>query len=62
MMNRIFDEAVSCGKNTVYLTVNKYNERAIAVYKKIGFKTIDSPKTDIGNGFFMDDYVMEYVL
>lgn len=41
-----------------YLTVNKYNEGSIAVYKKRGFKTEQDIVTDIGNGFVMDDYVM----
>lgn len=62
MMNRIFKEAVDAGKNSVYLTVNKHNHHAIAVYEKIGFKILDSPATDIGGGFIMDDYVMEYYL
>ena len=47
------------GFDKIRLTVNKTNNDSIAVYKKIGFKTIDSVKTDIGGGFFMDDYVME---
>ena len=42
----------------MYLTVNKYNEHAIDVYKHYGFKIVDSVVTDIGNGFFMDDYIM----
>ncbi len=44
----------------VFLTVNKRNARAVEVYEKFGFKKIDSVKTDIGEGFFMDDYVYEY--
>jgi ribosomal protein S18 acetylase RimI-like enzyme len=43
----------------IRLTVNKHNDDAIASYNKIGFETIDSVKTDIGEGFFMDDYIME---
>ena len=43
----------------IRLTVNKYNTDSIAVYNKMGFKTVDSVKVDIGNGFYMDDYVME---
>lgn len=62
MLQRVFDEARVCGKTAVYLTVNKHNAHAIAVYKKIGFIVIDAPSTDIGNGFVMDDYVMEYKL
>ena len=43
----------------VELNVNKHNERAISVYLKNGFETVESVKNDIGGGFFMDDYVME---
>lgn len=44
----------------IRLTVNKQNFNSIKVYEKWGFKTIDSVVTDIGNGFVMDDYIMEY--
>jgi GNAT superfamily N-acetyltransferase len=47
------------GKKAIWLTVNKYNEHTIAVYGAKGFETIRSQVTDIGNGFVMDDYVME---
>ena len=50
------------GKKSVYLTVNKHNDRAVAVYKKIGFELTDSVVTDIGSGFVMDDYIFTYVL
>ena len=46
------------GLRSIYLTVNKYNF-AKDVYTALGFKTIDSVKTDIGGGFYMDDYIME---
>lgn len=46
----------------IYLTVNKYNLNTIEVYKKLGFKIIDSAVFDIGNGFVMDDYVMEKII
>ncbi len=42
-----------------YLTVNKYNYGSIAVYEKRGFNKVKDLVTDIGNGFVMDDYVME---
>jgi ribosomal protein S18 acetylase RimI-like enzyme len=42
----------------MYLTVNKYNEHAIDVYKHYGFEIVDSVVTDIGKGFVMDDYIM----
>lgn len=56
------DEAKQRGKLAVYLTVNKGNARAIAVYEKFGFKRIDAVVTDIGGGFVMDDYIYELAL
>lgn len=50
------------GYTSIQLTVNKYNKNTIAAYNKWGFKTIDSVVTDIGQGFVMDDYIMEYRL
>ncbi len=47
------------GLKAVYLTVNKHNKGPIAVYQKLGFSIIDSVETDIGNGYIMDDYIME---
>lgn len=48
------------GYNKIRLTVNKYNKNTIDAYNKWGFKTIESVVTDIGDGFVMDDYIMEY--
>ncbi len=62
MMKKVFEEAEKSGKKRVYLTVNKHNDHAVAVYKKIGFVTIDEVVTDIGSGYVMDDYIMEYTL
>ncbi len=45
---------------TFYLTVNKYNDRAVNVYKEWNFVTVDSVVTDIGSGYVMDDYIMEF--
>ncbi len=44
----------------IILTVNKYNENSIAAYKKWGFKTIESKIFDIGHGYVMDDYIMQF--
>ena len=44
---------------SIYLTVNKENKSSIGVYNHFGFKIISKQKADIGNGFFMDDYIME---
>lgn len=45
--------------DAIWLTVNKNNRRAIDVYKIKGFETVRKQTKDIGDGFSMDDYVME---
>lgn len=47
------------GLEAVYLTVNRGNTRAIEVYLRCGYEIIAEQQADIGNGFVMDDYVME---
>ena len=47
------------GFEAMYLTVNKYNDLGIRAYEGTGFETIDSVETDIGEGYIMDDYIME---
>lgn len=47
------------GLSALYLTVNKQNELGIRAYKGNGFEVIDAVETDIGEGFVMDDYIME---
>lgn len=43
----------------IWLTVNRYNDTTIAVYEKKGFRTVRTQVADIGNGFVMDDNIME---
>jgi len=45
---------------TVRLTVNKNNSASVEKYLKMGFSITDSVVKNIGNGFYMDDYVMVY--
>jgi ribosomal protein S18 acetylase RimI-like enzyme len=40
------------------LNVNRFNT-ALSFYKKIGFEVVDEVNIDIGNGYLMEDYVME---
>ncbi len=60
--NKIKQIAMQFNKQSIQLTVNKNNTNTIKAYEKWGFKTIDSAVTDIGSGFVMDDYIMEYYL
>ena len=50
------------GLKSIYLNVNKYNYDSIKVYEHLGFVKIRDEKNDIGSGYYMDDYVYEYVL
>lgn len=44
----------------VELTVNRQNFKAINFYFKIGFQIEKVEDFDIGNGFFMNDFVMKW--
>nr|WP_274380796.1 GNAT family N-acetyltransferase [Anaerosporobacter faecicola] len=49
-------------KQKIWLTVNRYNVDSIAVYEKKGFVKIKEQVADIGNGYVMDDFVMEKLI
>lgn len=44
----------------IWLTCNRHNTNTLAVYEHLGFQTVREEATDIGNGFVMDDYILEY--
>lgn len=46
----------------IYLTCNKFNMHSIEVYQHKGFKIIDAVQSDIGQGFIMDDYILQLEL
>ncbi|MGN0193427.1 MAG: GNAT family N-acetyltransferase [Candidatus Gastranaerophilaceae bacterium] len=58
----IKDFARNSGFDKIVLTVNKYNSNTIKAYEKWGFKSVDAVVTDIGGGFVMDDFIMEFSL
>lgn len=47
------------GCHTLYLQVNKHNQKAIRSYQRNGYQVRESATFDIGQGYVMDDYVME---
>jgi ribosomal protein S18 acetylase RimI-like enzyme len=59
MLDHAQDQCRKAGFAYIVLNVNKYNERAIKAYKRNGFEIADSVKNPIGNGYFMDDFVMK---
>ena len=58
MLQHLINAARTIGGKTIWLTVNKHNS-TVNIYRKLGFITTGEVVTDIGNGYVMDDYVME---
>jgi ribosomal protein S18 acetylase RimI-like enzyme len=61
LINEVFKLAKYSGGKALQLNVNK-NNNAKDFYLKTGFTIKESVVLNIGNGFFMDDYVMEIPL
>ena len=58
-MNFLKDICRERGISAIWLTCNKHNNNTQAIYDHLGFKIIDTQVADIGNGFVMDDYILE---
>lgn len=52
-------QARTLGCGVLRLRVNKHNAPAIRAYRRAGFEFVEDVCSDIGNGFVMDDYLME---
>jgi ribosomal protein S18 acetylase RimI-like enzyme len=55
------EKAIENNQKAIFLNVNKYNN-AIHFYTKLGFTKVKDEVIDIGNGYVMDDYVMEVAI
>ena len=55
----VADRARKADQKSLLLNVNKYNQKAIEFYARIGFNELYKEVIDIGNGYVMDDVVME---
>lgn len=58
LIDAVASRALANQNSTLSLNVNKHN-KAIQFYERLGFKTVDTETIDIGNGFVMDDRIME---
>lgn len=58
LVNEVVNLAARKGGKTLQLNVNR-NNNAKDFYLKAGFNIKETVDLDIGNGFFMNDYVME---
>ena len=61
LMNEVVDQVKAQGGKFLQLNVNRAN-KAKDFYEKAGFKIKETVDLDIGNGFYMNDYVMEKIL
>ena len=61
LINEVVNLAIQEGAKTLQLNVNR-NNNAKDFYLKVGFNVKETVDLDIGNGFFMNDYVMEKIL
>lgn len=57
-LQHIEDRCRTNGIELLSLSVNKHNHKAIRAYRRNGFEIVRSIFVDIGDGFYMDDYVM----
>ena len=61
-MDFVVEKAKELQLSSVELTVNKHNHKALKFYQKYGFAIQKEAVFDIGNGYVMDDYVMELIV
>ena len=58
LLDRIIKDVTPKGAKALRLNVNR-NNRAIDFYERCGFKKVGEEDIAIGEGYFMNDYVME---
>lgn len=59
LMKEALHFAQESNMHAIYLTCNKYNTHSLDVYRRKGFYEIDAVTTDIGQGYIMDDYILQ---
>ena len=58
LINHVIQKIKAQGAAALLLNVNR-NNKAKQAYEHLGFKVISEEDIDIGNGYFMNDYIME---
>lgn len=61
LINEVRNKAIEAGAKGLQLNVNRYN-KAKDFYEKAGFIIKETVDIEIGNGYLMNDYVMELPL
>jgi GNAT superfamily N-acetyltransferase len=58
LINKVAEMAKQCNNDILTLNVNRYNP-AVKFYEKTGFYIAAEEDFSIGNGYLMEDYIME---
>ncbi len=61
ILNHIVNTARAAGAASIELNVNRHN-KAKYFYESFGFKVIEEKDIDIGQGYYMNDYIMRLEL
>ena len=61
LVNEVMNQIRDLGGKSIELNVNR-NNKAADFYKSAGFAIKEAVNLDIGEGYFMNDYVMEKAL
>ncbi|HQV55462.1 MAG: GNAT family N-acetyltransferase [Chitinophagaceae bacterium] len=59
VIDYILQQIKDRGAESLQLQVNRNNINAKSFYEKIGFRIIQEADFEIGNGYFMNDFIME---
>ncbi len=62
MIKHIVEDTRTMNAKELRLNVNRYNYSAMTFYEKTGFKLLFEEDIDIGNGYFMNDYVLSLII
>jgi diamine N-acetyltransferase len=62
MLDHIVTALKSKKGMSLRLNVNRFNTSAMAFYKKMGFHHLEDEDIDIGEGYFMNDHMLELPL
>jgi len=58
LIDEVARRTLAAGNTALSLNVNRQN-RAVQFYERLGFSVVGCEDIDIGNGFLMQDYVMQ---
>lgn len=61
LLDEVINRIKLLGAHTLILNVNRYN-KAKTFYEKLGFKVISEEDINIGQGYYMNDYIMSLAI